>query len=316
MGAPGSEVCLACGAPTLRPWRAVRSFDRRSAKPAYLLRRCHCCGTAVTEGRAADEAARLHRGGAYAAPPDGVDRLLEPLRWFGERATLAAVGDVARGATVLDLGAGDGRMLDLFRRRGCVVAGVEPFAPRVRAGVGIRRTTLEDAEVEPESADVVLLWHVLEHLGDPARALSVASRGMRATGRVVISVPRLDSLQARLGGDCWFHLDVPRHAIHFSRTGMIRLVERCGLRVARIGNVVIDQNLLGMTQTLLNRLTSERNVAFRALKGDRDGVAQRDLVVSALAAGPVALGGSLLEAAAMLAGRGGAIVVHAVRSAS
>ena len=94
------------------------------------------------------------------------------------------------------------------------------------------------------------------------------------------------------------------------------MIGRCGLRVTHIGNLVLDQNLLGATQTLLNRLTREQNVAFRTLKRDLAGVPTRDLVVSAAAIVPAAVAGSLLETAAMAAGLGGAVVVHAERPAA
>ncbi len=59
------------------------------------------------------------------------------------------------------------------------------------------------------------------------------------------------------------------------------LFRRCGLVVTRVCNLVLDQNLLGAAQTLLNRLTREQNVAFRTLKRDLADVPTRDLVVSA-----------------------------------
>lgn len=305
--------CVACGADAVRDWRTVRSFDGRAANATYLLRRCDECGTAVTEGRSPAEAHRLHTGGAYASPSPAVDRILEPLRRVGERASLAAIGSLPPNAAVLDLGAGDGRMLRMLKRHGFAVSGVEPFAPTADSGLGIERTTLEDADVPPESADVVLLWHVLEHLEKPERALTVASRALRRDGRLVVSVPSIDSLQARVGGGRWFHLDVPRHAVHFSRVGLARLLERNGLRVVGMRSAVIDQNLLGMTQTLLNLLTVERNVGFRALKGDHENVPRRDLAVTAIAAAPAAVAGTFAETLAQLTGRSGAIVVHAVR---
>ena len=269
----------------------------------------------MTEGRVSDDVSRLYAGGSYASPSSRVDRLLEPLRRVGDRATLTAVGAVRSGTRVLDLGAGDGRMLTVLRRRGCVVSGVDPFASGTDESLAIRRVALENAVIEPESADVVLLWHVLEHVDDPAAAVDVAGRALRSGGRLVVSVPSLDSLQARLGGDRWFHLDVPRHAVHFTRAGLVKLLERCGLRPMAARGAAIDQNLLGMTQTLLNRLTSERNVAFRALKGD-DGLPRRDLALTVAAAIPVAVAGSVAELAAALFGRSGALVVHGVRSVS
>ena len=307
------DRCVACGGGSVAPWRRVASFDHRSAHASYELRRCAECGTAVTSGRTAEDAASLYVGGAYAVPPRIVDRLLEPLRHLGDRATLAALGDVGAGARVLDLGAGDGRLVRLLRRRGCDVLGIEPFAA-TDPDAPVVRARIEDARVEPGSADVVVLWHVLEHLEDPSRAIGLAASALRPGGRVVVSVPSLDSLQARVGGDRWFHLDVPRHAVHFTRSGLLRLLERQGLRPVRTRDVVLDQNLLGMTVTLLNRLTGERNVAFRLLKGEASTLSRRDLAVTVVSVAPVALGGSLVEGAAMAAGRGGAIVVDAVRS--
>ena len=149
------------------------------------------------------------------------------------------------------------------------------------AGPEVRDTSVEAFGAPRRVPISIVLWHVLEHLDDPGLGLRRAVEALGRHGRIVISVPNLGSLQARIGGRRWFHLDVPRHAVHFSRRGLVRLIERCGLTVTRIGTVVLDQNLLGATQTLLNRLTSEQNVAFRTLKRDLAGVPTRDLVVSA-----------------------------------
>jgi SAM-dependent methyltransferase len=312
MPAAAGTRCLACGADELRHWRSVRSFDRRSSRPTYGLARCESCGSAITEGHQAGDAGSLYRGGQYGHPRPAVDRLLEPLRRLGDRSTLGALGEIPAGSTVLDFGAGDGRLLALLQARGCEVRGVEPFADSYPPGLAIECVRIDEAEIPPSSADVVVLWHTLEHLDDPAKALRLGARALRPDGRLVVSVPALDSLQARIGGDRWFHLDVPRHAVHFTHAGISRLVERCGMRVVRRQNGSVDQNLLGMAQTLLNRLTTQPNVAFRALKGDRAGVRRRELVTSALAGVPAVLVGSMIEATAMATRRAGVMVVHAV----
>ena len=312
MSGTAGTGCLACGADELRPWRSVRSFDRRSSRPTYGLTRCESCGSAITEGHSAADVGSLHQGGQYGRPRPAVDRLLEPLRRLGDRSILGALGEIPAGSTVLDFGAGDGRLLALLQARGCEVRGVEPFAQSYPAGLAIECVRIDEAEIPPQSADVVILWHTLEHLDDPAKALLLAARALRPHGRLVVSVPALDSLQARIGGDRWFHLDVPRHAVHFTRAGISQLVERCGMQIVRRQNGSFDQNLLGMAQTLLNRLTTQPNVAFRALKGDRAGVLHRELVMSALAAVPAVLVGSMIEATAMVTKRGGVMVVHAV----
>lgn len=307
-----TNVCVACRADRVRHWRTVLAFDGRAISRTYVLSRCDACGTAVTEGRDEFEVALLHRGGVYAPPPGWVDRVLEPLRRCADRSTLAAIGDMPVGGQVVEFGSGDGRLLALIRAFGCAVRGIEPFA-EPDGDVTVVRARLEDVRPDPESADLVLLWHVLEHVDDPNRALEFAARMLRPGGKIVVSVPRLDSLQARIGGNRWFHLDVPRHTVHFTRRGLTTLLERHGLHPVHISGLVLDQSLLGMTQTLLNLVTRERNVAFRALKGDRVGIPRRDLAASVLAVVPAVITAVLAEAVALASGRGGAIAVRAVR---
>lgn len=289
----------------------MRRTDRRATSLVYRLDRCRSCGTAVTVGRSHGDATGLYHGGAYAQPSALIDLLLEPLRRLGEDAVLRALGPFTPGARVIEIGSGDGRLLRRLAEQHCTVVGIEPYAGEGEAGLEVRDITVEALGPSTEGADVVVLWHVLEHLDDPEVGLRRAAEALGRRGRIVVSVPNLDSLQARIGGRRWFHLDVPRHAVHFTGRGLVRLIGRCGLRVTRIGNAVPDQNLLGATQTLLNGLTREQNVAFRVLKRDLAGVPTRDLVVSAAAIVPATLAGSLLETAAMAAGRGGALVVHA-----
>ncbi len=70
-----------------------------------------------------------------------------------------------------------------------------------------------------------------------------------------------------------------------------------------------------MWQTLLNRLTAQRDFAFRALKRDLEaasaGDRARDLAVTAIGGAAARPGGVLAELAAGLARRGGSIVVQA-----
>ncbi|MGE5689082.1 MAG: class I SAM-dependent methyltransferase [Pseudomonadota bacterium] len=252
----------------------------------------------------------LYEGGAYAPPHPRVDRLLEPLR----RAALATHVRALRlptGATVLEIGAGDGRLLEALARRGHAVAGIEPSsaARRARArGLDVREAALEDVDLPPGSVDAVVLWHVLEHLSDPGAALAAVVPALRPGGRVVVAVPNLDGLQARLGRDRWFHQDVPRHATHFTARGVERLLARRGLIPVRRRALVLDQDLLGMAQTLLNLATRERDVGFRMLKGARP--SRRDAVATALLLPAATIAALVAEPVAAATGAGGTLVVE------
>jgi 2-polyprenyl-3-methyl-5-hydroxy-6-metoxy-1,4-benzoquinol methylase len=284
--------------------------------------RCTVCGTARTEVRAdRSPPSSLYEAGTYAPARPALDRLLDPLRALVERDKLRFVAGLPRGARVLEVGAGDGSFVSRLNASGLEANGIEPSERGVRAakdrGAPVERATLEELDLEPESLDCAIAWHVLEHLDDPLAALTQIAAWIRDGGRLVVACPNLASLQARLGGDRWFHQDVPRHRTHFTASGLQRLVERTGFRVERMSHIVVEQNALGMWQTLLNRLTRGRDVAFRALKRDLDlGAGTRqDLAVTALAGPvlvPVAIG---LELGAGLARQGGSVVVVASRTA-
>jgi hypothetical protein len=82
-----------------------------------------------------------------------------------------------------------------------------------------------------------------------------------------------------------------------------------------MSHLIVEQNPLGMWQTLLNRITSRRDVAFRALKRDLEGGpgVGRDLAVTAVAGPLLAPLAVALELGAGLAGRGGSVVAVAER---
>lgn len=304
--------CPACSDAKLVSWREATAADRRASAGRYRLLRCSACGTAVTESRSAADAETLYVDGAYARPSPLLDRLLEPARRVAAGTALAFAAELQPGARVHDVGAGDGALLRAFADRGCVVSGSDPFASADAAeGIRIERVAVEEESLPAGSIDLVLFWHVLEHLDAPAKSLRRLLPSIRPGGKVVVAVPNGDSLQARIGGDRWFHQDVPRHRVHFTRRGLVRLLERCGFRVLRIQTSARDQNLFGLVQTLLNYLTRDRNVLFRAIKRDLLPSERRDLLVSLAALVPVTLLALGVETAAVAVRRGGSLVVLA-----
>jgi 2-polyprenyl-3-methyl-5-hydroxy-6-metoxy-1,4-benzoquinol methylase len=257
----------------------------------------------------------MYEGGTYAVQR----RSLALLRWLPDRDRARLVSGLPRGGRVLEVGAGDGRLVARMREGGLDAWGIDPSpaacAAAARVGIEVRNAGVGEAEVAPASQDAVVLWHSLEHLDEPAAAITRIEGWLRPGGALVVAVPNAAGLQARLGGDRWFHQDVPRHRTHFSPAGMVALLERTGFRIERIRHLLVEQNPFGMWQTLLNRMTVERDFVYRLIKRDlerTDRAARlRDLAVSCVVGAalvPVAL---ILELAADLAGRGGSMVVEA-----
>jgi SAM-dependent methyltransferase len=237
------------------------------------------------------------------------------LRAFDSRRLALLSRGVRAGSVVLDAGAGRGRFVAAARAAGYDARGIEPSARGAGAaaaiGAPVEQVSIEDAAMAPRSLDAVTLWHVLEHLDDPHRALSLIASWLRPGGALLVGVPNLSSWQARAGGEHWFHLDVPRHRVHFTPPGLNAILRSTGFEPVRTTHLLLEHNPFGMWQSLVNRVTSTPSYLYNLLKRNAP-LNGRDLLVTA-AALPLAPVAGVLELAAGLAGRGGTIAVLARR---
>jgi SAM-dependent methyltransferase len=319
-------------------WRSVQSSEPSLGKVAFALRRCVACGTAVTVGDAR-LGGDLHEQGAYAPGPPRLERtfnLIVGRRFLARRLRLLAPGwgprDGVAGAPgparlvdgvadapppprLLDAGAGRGRFVAAARAAGYDATGIEPSTRGITAaeaiGAPVERTSIDEARVELGSFDVVTLWHVLEHVDDPAAALDRIATWLRPGGALLVGVPNLASLQARLAGPRWYHLDVPRHRTHFTERGLHTLLRHHEFQIVRTTHLLLEHNPFGMWQSLVNRLTEHPSYLYNLLKRNAP-VRSRDLLITAVAV-PLAPVAGALELLAGLAGRGGTIAVLARR---
>jgi hypothetical protein len=152
---------------------------------------------------------------------------------------------------------------------------------------------------------------VLEHLDDPVGALQRMAGWLRPGGALLVGVPNLASVQAWVGGLRWYHLDVPRHRVHFTPAGLDAALRSGGFTPIRTVHVLGEHNPFGMWQSLVNRVTRHPSYLYNLLKRNAP-LLSSDLVVTALAV-PLVPAAAVLELAAALAGRGGTIAVLARR---
>jgi SAM-dependent methyltransferase len=217
------------------------------------------------------------------------------------------------GARVLDAGAGGGRLVAALRRAGYDASGIEPSARSAAraeaAGLPVARESIE--EHESSGLDAVVLWHVLEHMDDPAAALTRVSGWLAPGGVVLVGVPNIASLQARIGRGGWLHLDAPRHRVHLTPAGVAALFAQADLTPRRSTHMVWEHNPAGMWMALLARLGMTPGFPFHLLKRN---VPARPKDLALLAAGvPLAPLALALEAGAAGARRGGTIAALARR---
>jgi 2-polyprenyl-3-methyl-5-hydroxy-6-metoxy-1,4-benzoquinol methylase len=289
-------------------WMSAPGSEPALSTALFELLRCEICGTAVTAGA---PVSGLHESGAYRPGAPRLSRALAPvLRAFDRRRLAMLAPLISPGARVLDVGAGRGRFVAIARAAGYDAIGIEPSLRGAQPAF-VTPVAIEEAEFGPGAFDAVTAWHVLEHLDDPGAALARSASWLAPRGSLLVGVPNIASWQARIGGPRWFHLDVPRHRVHFSPRGLEALLAAHGFAIVHTHHLLLEHNPFGMWQSLVNRMTQHPSYLYNALKRNAP-LRSRDLAVTALAlaVAPLAVA---LEALAGLKRRGGTIAVVARR---
>ncbi|MDQ6805520.1 MAG: class I SAM-dependent methyltransferase [Actinomycetota bacterium] len=264
---------------------------------------CDACGAASTYPPPDDAELEAAYAGWYRPEAGrfsgGGDRLLRR-----SRATLARrLDELAPPGPVLDVGCGEGALLDALHARGREVIGLERTTsrPDVRAG-----EVTAFGERAGEWAAVVF-WHSLEHLREPAAALERAFELLSPGGVLVVAIPNRESWQARLMGERWFGLDVPRHLVHLPASTVIEFVRARGLEIERVsywrGGQVLFGWLQGIVGSLPGRLDLYDAIRQPEARSRQLSTGQRlASVLASVAVSPVALALALAEVSARAGG--------------
>lgn len=224
---PHENRCRICGGtlelllrgddPELDPARFAPADHSRGGHGDLL--RCRECAT--VQQPALPDAAGL--AALYAQMQD--ERYLdeEPGRRQAARTLLDLLCAHVPSGRLLDVGCGYGLFLDEARQRGFGVLGVEASVrcaehARDELGLQVLNASFEDAALEPESFDAVVLTDVLEHLADPVATIRRCAALLAPGGALLITTPDPSSPVARLAGRRWWSYLVAHHCLLPRRT--------------------------------------------------------------------------------------------------
>jgi SAM-dependent methyltransferase len=272
----GRTQCASCGAATTDPWPTVTELER-----AYARYR--------------------PESGRFAGIGDVVLR--------HTRASLAQrVDRVSPSGAVLDVGAGDGTLLDALHARGRAVLGLERDS---------RREDVQEADITELEVDwsAIVFWHSLEHLPAPGQAIDHAGRHVRPGGVLLVAMPNSDSLQARVFGDRWFHLDLPRHLVHLPAVALTARLASLGLTVTRVSHWRGGQALFGWLHGLTGTLPGRPDLydAIRRAEARSVPMPRRRRLLTLVAATILFPIAALATAVEVATRRGGTVYVEARR---
>jgi cyclopropane fatty-acyl-phospholipid synthase-like methyltransferase len=157
---------------------------------------------------------------------------------FRHQLSLVAAHLPGAGSRILDVGCASGFLLEVAEECGWRPEGVE-LNPKARDAAGervrprIHIGTLEDflRGGPAQRFELITMFDVLEHVGDPRSILSASHALLESSGHLVVQVPCIDSLGARLMGRRWYHYAAPSHLSYFNESSFTRLARSAGFEV-------------------------------------------------------------------------------------
>jgi SAM-dependent methyltransferase len=174
---------------------------------------------------------------------------------------------------VLDIGCAEGRLLQSFLEYGCDCYGIEHKSYPCERFLDVDRITylsgdVDSIELEKGAFDIIILWHVLEHMDNPDDIIKRICDLLAPEGIVVIAVPDFSYSEAAIFKGNWFHLDIPWHKYHFTKKSFQYLLLKNNLKIVSFTTFCIEQGPYGLLQSLLNIAGFKKNSLYETLKGN------------------------------------------------
>jgi 2-polyprenyl-3-methyl-5-hydroxy-6-metoxy-1,4-benzoquinol methylase len=169
-----------------------------------------------------------------------------------------------RPGRVLDVGCGSGELLSLLKKDGWQCFGVE-INPKAASYVkklwqiDVKNKELKKNDFPAKNFDVIVLSHVLEHLPDPIQTLKIVRTALKDDGTLVIAVPNIRSINAKIFRSYWYALDVPRHLLHFNSETLQKMLRRAGFKIISQDFFSVGHSKAGFKGSLKNLYVSKNS---------------------------------------------------------
>lgn len=176
----------------------------------------------------------------------------------------------AKNSKVLEIGCGSGGYLQTLLNVGWQAEGIEfadgPAERCRQLGFQVHTTGIEDADLIPQSYDLVVAWMVIEHLHDPGSVLRQIADLLKNDGTLMFSVPNVGCWELKTFGRYNFILNEPTHLQHFSVDSIRRLLAANGFQIISVEYQNNVYNIVGSIGIWLRSRFPRRKLGYRILR--------------------------------------------------
>lgn len=236
--------CYNCGQDDYR-FFLVGEEDLTGKEGEFQYVRCNSCDMVYQNPRIASDQIKEFYDGEYIAHRKKKDwGMLTPLyEWAMNKhdrdkdKIVRKHVDLNDQTEVMDVGCAVGTfLLHLNKKYGVKMSGVDfkegldyPGFDKIEFYNGL----FYEQHIKAERYDAVTMWHFLEHCYDPNQSLQMAHRVLKKEGKLIIEVPRLDSLTFKLFGKKWPGVQAPQHTVLFDKKQLVQMMEKNGFKVVK-----------------------------------------------------------------------------------
>ena len=134
---------------------------------------------------------------------------------------------------VLDYGSGDGKFAKYIERNCKKVLTYDPIKDHTNE----TNKLLQNADLQ---VDMIMMWHVLEHIPDMLQVLPKLLEKITPKGYLVIAVPNNNCFDSKVYNENWAAWDAPRHLYHFNHKSLIKLMDNHSLSLVSKKPLFLD----------------------------------------------------------------------------
>jgi 2-polyprenyl-3-methyl-5-hydroxy-6-metoxy-1,4-benzoquinol methylase len=234
----------------------LRCKDNTVSRETFTIVECDICGFRYTNPRPeAESLGKYYESEDYVSHSNTskgfVNWLYQKVRKSTLKRKLRLISSfTSKGSSLLDVGCGTGEFLNVCKRAGWNVIGVEPSEEARKQGqqnFGLEvKNESSLKQLEKESFDVITLWHVLEHVPLLKERVLELKQLLKPNGTLLVAVPNCSSRDALHYKQFWAAYDLPRHLYHFRPRDIEMLFGDQSMRVVETLPMMYDAYYVSM----------------------------------------------------------------------